>query len=172
MAYCFECGSEVAPDDVFCPYCGISLTPVNAGVLVIDEPFTSPTEQAKEIDASETTDGVAGRADDYSLSDTEENWNLPSESADFPANDSAGINSPKLIPVVEANNEIAVQPPSSSSEENQMQNSSLQADSSDSRENEFGIAEQNSVIENISENPLEVVRRVCRHDALRAVRAR
>jgi eukaryotic-like serine/threonine-protein kinase len=28
MTYCHECGSEVAELDIFCPYCGISLTPV------------------------------------------------------------------------------------------------------------------------------------------------
>jgi eukaryotic-like serine/threonine-protein kinase len=27
MAYCHECGEQVAPEDVFCPYCGISLSP-------------------------------------------------------------------------------------------------------------------------------------------------
>jgi len=29
MTYCHECGSEVAESDVFCPFCGISLEPVN-----------------------------------------------------------------------------------------------------------------------------------------------
>ncbi len=28
MAYCHECGSEVAEIDVFCPFCGISLQPI------------------------------------------------------------------------------------------------------------------------------------------------
>src|SRR6476646_7632833 len=28
MTYCHECGSEVAELDIFCPYCGISLSPV------------------------------------------------------------------------------------------------------------------------------------------------
>ncbi len=27
MAYCYECGEQVAENDVFCPYCGISLSP-------------------------------------------------------------------------------------------------------------------------------------------------
>ena len=30
MAFCYECGSEVAPHDIFCPYCGIALPPVAA----------------------------------------------------------------------------------------------------------------------------------------------
>nr|MBA3601333.1 zinc-ribbon domain-containing protein [Acidobacteriota bacterium] len=25
MAYCYECGEQVAENDIFCPYCGISL---------------------------------------------------------------------------------------------------------------------------------------------------
>ena len=31
MAYCYECGSQVAENDVFCPYCGISIKPVSVG---------------------------------------------------------------------------------------------------------------------------------------------
>lgn len=31
MAYCYECGSQVAEIDVFCPYCGISLKPAGVG---------------------------------------------------------------------------------------------------------------------------------------------
>jgi len=27
MAYCYECGEQVAENDIFCPYCGISLSP-------------------------------------------------------------------------------------------------------------------------------------------------
>ena len=26
MIYCYECGEQVAKNDVFCPYCGISLS--------------------------------------------------------------------------------------------------------------------------------------------------
>jgi hypothetical protein len=31
MANCPECGSQVAETDLFCPYCGISLTPIAVG---------------------------------------------------------------------------------------------------------------------------------------------
>jgi serine/threonine-protein kinase len=38
MTYCQECGSEVAENDIFCPYCGISLKPIaEAGVSAVDE---------------------------------------------------------------------------------------------------------------------------------------
>lgn len=31
MALCHECGSEVAENDIFCPFCGISLEPISLG---------------------------------------------------------------------------------------------------------------------------------------------
>src|SRR5215213_1805963 len=64
MSYCHECGSEVAIDDIYCPYCGIALesaadvsssttvaTPDSALPLEatqIDVPFESPIEPVKE----------------------------------------------------------------------------------------------------------------------------
>jgi serine/threonine-protein kinase len=65
MSYCHECGSEVAPDDVYCPYCGIALeaaapaavstttvaTPDDAlpfEATQIDVPLESPIEPVKE----------------------------------------------------------------------------------------------------------------------------
>jgi serine/threonine-protein kinase len=63
MSYCHECGSEVAKDDVYCPFCGIALqnsaavstttvaTPDAALPLEatqIDVPFESPIEPFKE----------------------------------------------------------------------------------------------------------------------------
>lgn len=35
MTYCPECGSEVAPENTFCAYCGIALTPI---VAAVEEP--------------------------------------------------------------------------------------------------------------------------------------
>ena len=31
MIYCYECGEQIAENDVFCPYCGISLSPIKIG---------------------------------------------------------------------------------------------------------------------------------------------
>jgi hypothetical protein len=28
MAYCYQCGEQIAESDIFCPYCGISLKPI------------------------------------------------------------------------------------------------------------------------------------------------
>lgn len=43
MAYCPECGSEVAPIDTFCAYCGIALQPV---APVAEEPPAQPVSEA------------------------------------------------------------------------------------------------------------------------------
>lgn len=64
MAYCHECGSEVAEIDIFCPYCGVSLEPVSlsgsqpsetgeaddpfANTIAIDQP--GPEESAAPED--------------------------------------------------------------------------------------------------------------------------
>jgi len=84
MAYCYECGSEVATDDVFCPNCGITLQALSAAE---NEPenFAS-NENASEI-SPQFTDNSKSKTDDLSLSDTEESWNAKTESADFQIND-------------------------------------------------------------------------------------
>ena len=41
MAYCYQCGEQIAESDIFCPYCGISLQPVTvAGEAEQDESFS------------------------------------------------------------------------------------------------------------------------------------
>jgi uncharacterized Zn finger protein (UPF0148 family) len=41
MAYCYECGEQVAENDVFCPFCGISLQPIAvAGADEDDDSFS------------------------------------------------------------------------------------------------------------------------------------
>lgn len=154
MAYCYECGSEVAPDDIFCPYCGISLSPVNAGAAAINEAVSDTSEQSKKIETSETADVVDFGTEDYALSDTEENWNLPTESVDLPAKKSALVDEPQTIEPVKTNNEIAFQP-STSNEENQEPDSTIQADSLGSSENDVKIADQNSVFGNSPESATE-----------------
>ncbi|HEX8639212.1 MAG TPA: protein kinase, partial [Pyrinomonadaceae bacterium] len=155
MAYCYECGSEVAPDDIFCPYCGISLSPVNAGVSAIDEAVPdAPEPEASEIEKNETVDALAVRTEDYALSDTEENWNLPTASVDLPAKKSAHLDDLQTIEPVKGNNEIALHL-ATSNEENQELNSSTQAVSFDSPENDPKIADRNSVLENLPENAEE-----------------
>ena len=65
MALCHECGSEVAENDVFCPFCGISLNPIEVedgetdpafeSTIVMSSP--SPNEAPATRTADETASG-------------------------------------------------------------------------------------------------------------------
>lgn len=53
MSYCPECGSEVAPNDVFCAYCGIGLPAVSTQSEVVDSSIENPpTSDLAEIQNS------------------------------------------------------------------------------------------------------------------------
>jgi eukaryotic-like serine/threonine-protein kinase len=75
MIYCYECGEQVAKNDVFCPYCGISLTPQTD----VDETdvSTAPAEakpsQSQDVKLAESK---TDRVDDYSNDVTAGNINL------------------------------------------------------------------------------------------------
>lgn len=66
MAYCHECGQEVAEIDVFCPYCGVSLEPVSLGGQDADDPYANtiaidqpgPSDGADEPETTEKEAGV------------------------------------------------------------------------------------------------------------------
>jgi serine/threonine-protein kinase len=126
MAYCYECGSEVAPNDVFCPYCGISLQSMNAGGT--DAEQNSSAEESFGVSADfgikdnakneaisnpnpETINSGAEnkkaggevssvKTDDYSLSDTEENWSFKTDPSDLRINEPAGeaFENPEIPP--------------------------------------------------------------------------
>ncbi len=72
MAYCPECGSEVAKIDGFCPYCGISLQPVGVenddGDLFISTILMPRPETEKQI-----ADEVSAQAnpEEYKMAETE-----------------------------------------------------------------------------------------------------
>ena len=63
MAYCHECGSEVAENDVFCPFCGITLQPTIVAGQDNDSTenkseeniLSSSDEEKNLIDAQEST---------------------------------------------------------------------------------------------------------------------
>ncbi|MGI8883112.1 MAG: protein kinase domain-containing protein [Pyrinomonadaceae bacterium] len=79
MAYCYECGSEVAKNDVFCPNCGITVPPSSAvedstGDFNLDE---NGMEVSPQPDVN-----ISSKTDDLSLSDTEENWRINTGSVD------------------------------------------------------------------------------------------
>jgi serine/threonine-protein kinase len=78
MANCPECGSEVAESDLFCPYCGISLSPVTvlgdseidefASTVVIDKPEVRPdtdSENTPPFDAASTPINESGSGEHY-----------------------------------------------------------------------------------------------------------
>jgi serine/threonine protein kinase len=80
MAYCYECGSEVATDDIFCPYCGITL---QTFPIAVKESESSVLNENVSGDLPQVTDNVKSKTDDFSLSDTEENWNSTTESVEI-----------------------------------------------------------------------------------------
>ncbi len=45
MIYCPECGVEVAPNDVFCQYCGIGLTPIPTGDIAKESLKVTPIKE-------------------------------------------------------------------------------------------------------------------------------
>ncbi len=91
MAYCYECGSEVAQIDVFCPYCGITLKPANLADESADEILSSAPD---EVSAPQPTSVIAEplvesaaptqvkepkTETDFALIEMEESVNLPDE---------------------------------------------------------------------------------------------
>jgi eukaryotic-like serine/threonine-protein kinase len=69
MAYCPECGSEVAPIDVFCPYCGISLqsvmpelssgnTPISTDAPSSENEFSEQKNDENKSEITETQNKV------------------------------------------------------------------------------------------------------------------
>ncbi len=80
MAYCYECGSEVAKNDVFCPNCGITLEISSAVENVTGD--LDPAEVAAEVSPQPDVN-LSSKTDDFSLSDTEENWDVDTGSVDL-----------------------------------------------------------------------------------------
>jgi serine/threonine protein kinase len=102
MALCHECGSEVAENDVFCPFCGISLKPIEIddGELdpafestivmstppdVVDvrvkQPLKSETGEVPDIKAVIGTEDVTLEDIPVAPEDTKSNENVPQVSA-------------------------------------------------------------------------------------------
>ncbi|MGC2237935.1 MAG: protein kinase [Pyrinomonadaceae bacterium] len=125
MAYCHECGSQVAEIDVFCPYCGITLKPISIGGEVDvsmdktisvnqSEAFASPAvsepvETGKaDISETETKEDESLTGESFSPP-TEENSDWKTESVDIPSevfeSEAAGQEE-KLSNVSEASSEI------------------------------------------------------------------
>jgi len=121
MAYCYECGEQVAENDVFCPYCGISIQPVAvAGGEVEDSPNENiiarqPVTAEAAESAAEAADKIApslkfdepqirerliadkiiNETDDFSNEVTSENIDLTTESVEIPLEATESEFSPK-----------------------------------------------------------------------------
>ena len=72
MAYCYECGEQVAENDVFCPYCGISLQPLAVhGADEDDDSFSKtiavqqPTPPTKPQPSIQVNEKVAEAAPSF-----------------------------------------------------------------------------------------------------------
>jgi uncharacterized Zn finger protein (UPF0148 family) len=104
MAYCSECGSEVAEIDVFCPYCGIALQlvkPANkadslSSAIIVrqpkvetpdaesqitnssnDEEIKTVEENAPKVDeVDKPFENIDNLGEEFSNQDTAENWIL------------------------------------------------------------------------------------------------
>ena len=87
MAYCHECGEQVAENDGFCPHCGITLqhpAVVESSVKTPPTPFDVPTQAAaKDVLSANTTEK---KAEDFSNDITADNLNVQMESVAVPSN--------------------------------------------------------------------------------------
>lgn len=52
MTYCPECGSEVAPENTFCAYCGIALSPVETDAVEKNDELTTSDAELKSPETS------------------------------------------------------------------------------------------------------------------------
>ena len=108
MAYCHECGSEVAEIDTFCPYCGITLQPIIiengddddslGSTIVIPSPVKSaPVTDQKNAGADDDKTAVFENSEldfsddktgDYSNNLTSENVAAKTETVEIPVEES------------------------------------------------------------------------------------
>jgi eukaryotic-like serine/threonine-protein kinase len=124
MSYCPECGEKIANDDIFCPFCGISIKPIapvedaSMSETIVDMPpvvinkealdaltaksgaATPKTEThnpppAEKQESSESL-SKAENSEGFSAGDTAENWAMKTESVEIPA---ANLEEIKSIPL-------------------------------------------------------------------------
>ena len=112
MSYCPECGEKIANDDVFCPFCGISLKPISPvddssmSETIVGMPPPSALENTAASTAKTETqrakiepqnEPVAAKQEEaqpisqpvstpnFTPGDTSENWAMKTESVEIPA---------------------------------------------------------------------------------------
>ncbi len=113
MSYCPECGEQIAKDDIFCPFCGISIKPIapvedsSMSATIVDMPPPVINKEAlaaltaksnQEAPPTETRNEPVGQAKEssqtiekpqdspgFSAGNTSENWTMKTESVEIPA---------------------------------------------------------------------------------------
>jgi len=107
MAYCSDCGSKVAENDVFCPYCGISLQPITLADIDDSQDSTNVSQASDNAQPDEnivTESAAAGEnfvakvTDDYSNDITAEKINPITDSI---KNKDFDAESPEKIEAIE-----------------------------------------------------------------------
>lgn len=79
MAYCYECGSEIEQNDIFCPYCGISLKPfgnadeIPANAVSAESSGESGTALESGVPKTNNTEN------EFSLTEEDKKSELPDE---------------------------------------------------------------------------------------------
>ncbi|MDQ3129339.1 MAG: protein kinase [Acidobacteriota bacterium] len=96
MAYCYECGSEVAKNDVFCPNCGITLEASSA--VEVESGDLNSDENGMEVSPQPDVN-INSKTGDLSLSDTEENWRINTGSVDLQDADFANTSPEKQFDI-------------------------------------------------------------------------
>ncbi|MEP6901433.1 MAG: protein kinase [Actinomycetota bacterium] len=143
MSYCPECGEQIAKEDVFCPFCGIALTPTTAAndnstsetivsmpvVAINQEALNALSEKSKiettiaepisePQDKTEITEN-AEQAIANTPGDTAENWNMKTDSVEIPAEmfEEVGVPLPEVINEAELKSPPVIVPEAVKSEE-------------------------------------------------------
>ncbi len=97
MVYCYECGEQVAENDVFCPYCGITLSPSVAPVA--DE--VSVAEQLKPLTDAEFFDAPTQKSASTAVQSTDFANDVTAEDLDLSAEPFAVASEYPQIPKAE-----------------------------------------------------------------------
>src|SRR5215213_8059006 len=121
MPYCPECGEKIAKEDIFCPFCGISLKPIapvedaSMSETIVDIPpvvinkealdaltaksgaatpqAETQNEPATEKQTAAESAAKSENAPGFSAGDTSENWAMKTESVEIPAENLEDIRS-------------------------------------------------------------------------------
>lgn len=86
MVYCHECGEQVAENDVFCPYCGITLSPP-VGTIAEEQPssnFAQPADGSGVFASATQTKDFADDVTAENINVSDADWSIPSEIPQIP----------------------------------------------------------------------------------------